>query len=328
MNPVVLSSSIPDECIRPFVDAASEGDLAITVDRRPGDESYAGLEWYLPTAVVLYLSAPYFDGLLGELGKQHYRAIRQGIVSLWSTLFGSDRTVRIRVFASGSSKVDPNPEYSRGLSVMARTGGGKIYKLLLRDAASREELDASISSFLDFFTCVNAGVLHDGMSVYEPDLRPSSGMVLLSYDPAAERIYIVESRTHRHIAGEETSSSAAEESSGKGHSKAINFGVLPYEQILSVREAAIRAELVHSREALLAGIHPQFRASLPLSRVPGEQILQDLSALNFVGRLRDGSIPLEAWLSTAVALATLRHEGAVLKEALEAVRKFRQGEDS
>src|SRR5688572_21978421 len=92
--------------------------------------------------------------------------------------------------------------------------------------------------------------------------------------------------------------------------------LLSHARILELHAAAVSAHLMGSRDALLAGLGPAFVAGLPHARSPAEQILQDLDALNSVGALTDGTVPLAVWLGNAVALAGAREESAVFRRAL------------
>jgi hypothetical protein len=94
---------------------------------------------------------------------------------------------------------------------------------------------------------------------------------------------------------------------------------LPQEILLEVHAAVVRAGLAHSREVLLLGIDPHLVASLPSAPNPAAQILSDLSALNEIGQLTDGTIPLQIWLMNAEALTGPRREGEVFRRALAAI---------
>lgn len=94
---------------------------------------------------------------------------------------------------------------------------------------------------------------------------------------------------------------------------------LPSEQIRQVHDAAIRANLAHSRNVLLVGINPSFTLSLPTVASPSEQILMDLMEMNRVGQLGDGTVPLVDWLNNALVLAGPRREADVFRVLLAAL---------
>ena len=93
-------------------------------------------------------------------------------------------------------------------------------------------------------------------------------------------------------------------------------GLLSHTKLLELYTAAVSARLPSSRDALLAGLAPAFVASLPYAASPAEQILRDLDALNSVGTLVDGTVPLAVWLGNAVTLAGPRPESNVFHRAL------------
>lgn len=313
-------SSIPDECIHPFVTAIAHTRMLAKVERRQSGAIYLAEEWYIPTAIVVGLAAPYFAAILSEAGREHYHAVRQGLSSIWATFFGQDRTIRYSVIASSPGKVDPTWEYSRALSVMARAKNGLAFKLFVDDASSSEELDAAFASFVNFITCVNSGVLNDTLAKRLQETRPSGGTVLLSYEPAQARICFIDARARRRV----PTSTIPVSARAIVKSYAQSIGVFPYPRILKLHKAAISAQLAERRDALIAGLHPAFRATLPTSRVPGDQVLLDLTSLNLFESLQDGSFPFDIWLTTAVAMAGLRLEAQVFQEALEELRLPRE----
>ncbi|MEO7592653.1 MAG: hypothetical protein ABI134_15670, partial [Byssovorax sp.] len=95
---------------------------------------------------------------------------------------------------------------------------------------------------------------------------------------------------------------------------------LSEEQIRQVHDAAVRAGLSPSRSALLAGIDPRFVLSLPTAPSPSAQLLIDLTELNRVAALTDGTTPLFDWLGNASLLAGPRYEADVFRVALASAR--------
>jgi hypothetical protein len=94
------------------------------------------------------------------------------------------------------------------------------------------------------------------------------------------------------------------------------MAILEHEVVGAVQAAIITAQLVDSRDALLAGIDPQVVASLPQAPTLGQRILTDLAWLNDLGTLADEAVPLRTWLQNAITFAGPRREAAVFREAL------------
>lgn len=91
------------------------------------------------------------------------------------------------------------------------------------------------------------------------------------------------------------------------------MGHLNHDEIREVHDAILSAHLVDSRQALLTCIDAGFVATIPVATAPSQQILHDLGALNDVGRLDDGNIPLVTWLSNAEMLSKARQEAAIFR---------------
>src|SRR5260370_35756836 len=95
-NHLLLSydETIPEVVLRPFSETVSAPGLTVVVEPRPSMRPQAGIQWLLPTAVVIYISKAYFDGDLKEAGKEHYHVLKNAIHSLWRSFFGENRAVR------------------------------------------------------------------------------------------------------------------------------------------------------------------------------------------------------------------------------------------
>src|SRR4051812_28127223 len=86
-------------------------------------------------------------------------------------------------------------------------------------------------------------------------------------------------------------------------------------RLRALHDAAVRAELTAQRDELLLGIDPGFTSSLPIAASPSAQILSDLFHLADA-TLRDGSIPLVAWLRNALGLAGANEIAIVFEDTL------------
>ncbi len=96
--------------------------------------------------------------------------------------------------------------------------------------------------------------------------------------------------------------------------------IVVHSQILLVHAAAVAVGLATKRGALLAGIPQSLRAGLDDAQDPAARLLTDLDGLNDLGRLPDGSLPLQIWLENALALCGSRSEAGVFREVLALVR--------
>src|SRR5262249_49505580 len=106
----------------------------------------------------------------------------------------------------------------------------------------------------------------------------------------------------------------AHNGSSRADSSSQQVQSLSREVILEVHAAACSCSL--SRTTLLGGIPNEVTYGLPDAADKGSQLLSDLSELNRMGRLSDGSLPIAAWLENACALSRTRRENTVFTRAL------------
>jgi CheY-like chemotaxis protein len=94
--------------------------------------------------------------------------------------------------------------------------------------------------------------------------------------------------------------------------------IVDHQMILRVHAAAVAVRLDSSRSALLSGLPADLAAGLPPAPTPAAQLLSDLHQLNDTGRLPDGAVPLQTWLSNAIALCGSLVKADVFRQALDA----------
>lgn len=317
---LMASSSTPDEVLRPFEAALQHAQIRLKVERRETSAVYAADEWYIPAAIALGLAAPYFAAILAEAGRDHYAALKRAVGSFWETLFGPNRILRTSVIASAPGKVDPEWPYARVFTITARANNGLSFKLYVYQNSRKEDLDAAFSCLVEFVTSVNSGAADELLARRLQEIRPYGGMFLVSYEPSEDRLRFINPRKER--GGRTNVGSVAPD----GIEPTVKLqrrrgeGTFGHGRLICLLRAAIACQLVDRRDALLANLMPALRATLPITSVPGDQLWLDLTTLNLVHQLQDGSFPLAIWLSTAVELTGPRIEACVFQDALEEMR--------
>jgi len=101
---------VQDEILDEFVQSLEEVHLRLEVERRPATV-FAGIEWFLPTLVVLFLSRKLFDSLMTEAGKDIYKVVKEAVLRLLGRTSEQDAEVRAAVIVSQAS-----PKKSAGRS--------------------------------------------------------------------------------------------------------------------------------------------------------------------------------------------------------------------
>ena len=80
------------------------------------------------------------------------------------------------------------------------------------------------------------------------------------------------------------------------------------------------------RPQLFDRVHREFLGTLPWNPRPTAQVVSDLTTLNRVERLSDGSVPLQQWLTNAARRVQDASERAILEAALDKVARAASGE--
>lgn len=127
---VVHIDELSPEPAEQFVEGIAHDGLEVQRIARPAPGPYAGMQWLLPTAVVLFFGKSYFDGFLKEAGKDHYNLLKNATVKLTKEYIGPAAKKVLVVFSKG--KIPPgDPEYSLTYSVVGDLGEHVTAKLLL-----------------------------------------------------------------------------------------------------------------------------------------------------------------------------------------------------
>lgn len=170
-----LPASLFDE----FRDAVSDDDLHLVISPRE-NTPYAGIEWLLPTTVVVFITHSYFDGIFKEMGKDHYSLLKRGLRSLWGKLLAPSAP-KLEV-ASTAGKRDQDQPYSLLYSVVAEAAPGLKFKLLFPIDISESDYDETLAAFLQFLKDFRSGNLDEKMLERLENAPVVSSTLLLVYD--------------------------------------------------------------------------------------------------------------------------------------------------
>lgn len=133
-----------------FIETISHKDLSLEIVPLPNSGPQMCIEWFFPTAIVAYISKPYFDSFLSEMGKDHYSLFKKGLLKLKENIFGEKSPKRIIVTSTNAPNKVKNTQYSLMFSIIADKKNGEKFKLLIPNEVSDDEYNNSINTFLDF----------------------------------------------------------------------------------------------------------------------------------------------------------------------------------
>lgn len=146
----------------------------------------AGIEWLLPTAVMLFIGKSYFDGIFKEMGKDHYGLMKRGLKTLYATLIGPQApTVTV---LSTVGKTSSSRKYSLLFSLLAEAEDGLKFKLLIQESATEAEYEATVNAYIDFLDAFHLRTLPPDIITEIGNIRVVGRTMLLAYSPERDRI--------------------------------------------------------------------------------------------------------------------------------------------
>lgn len=184
---------VPEHLVDDFRTSIGKAPLKFTYDTRPSPEFYAGLEWLVPTAVVLFVFKAYFDGFLQEAGKDHYKLLRAATVGLAKKFLGR-RAPKMTVISSGGESRSTDPEYSLVFSVRGEIDERVSACLLLKIDSDEATIEAAIDSFLMFLAAIHGHPIGDVQIRGLQDSIPLGTTLLLAYDADSGQLEVVDPR--------------------------------------------------------------------------------------------------------------------------------------
>lgn len=145
---LIYFEEIPDQEIDRVCSDLRDVGLECDSCKMPSPGLQNSLEWFVPTAIVLFITQSYFKGFLSEMGKDHYGRSKKWSTRLWGRFFGKDTTVPKFLMMGGGCTW--KPKYTHTLSVVADTNDGRKFKLMFPADIGEEDFALHVDVFIDF----------------------------------------------------------------------------------------------------------------------------------------------------------------------------------
>jgi len=182
--------NIPDEVPNDFVDAVQQPNLKLIKDRIEKPGPFAGVEWLLPTAVIVFVTKAYFDAFLKEMGKDHYSLLKKGILSIWNKLLSKDR--KIRLTSIGTTGKVNSAKYSLAFSVWSELNDQYKLKFLFDDELTEKQFETNVSLILKFLEAIHMGEGNkEDYLIIEDNVIHSGRTVLIAFDKETNKLRMV-----------------------------------------------------------------------------------------------------------------------------------------
>jgi hypothetical protein len=140
---VSCAEYVPNDIAREFIDKVKRAGLKVEVEKR-GREIYAGYEWLVPAAIVVFIVQKYFGPMLQEAGKDHYAAIKGGLGRLLSRTIGPDREIKTQFVASSPGKVSKTEAPNLSVSITMRDG--RPIKFVFENVSDPESVEKCLET--------------------------------------------------------------------------------------------------------------------------------------------------------------------------------------
>jgi len=173
-------------------DVATPG-LAVKTEERPESGPFAGLEWLIPTAVMVIIANPYFESFLSEAGKDHYHIVKKALVRLGQRFLGKKAPQITDVYTKGKAPSN-TPQYSLVFSIYGDINSRLRLKLLIEPNTKPAGLDEAIGAFMCSLDAIHDGSYGHGQVEGLDDAQPIGGTILVTYNHNKSKLVVVDPR--------------------------------------------------------------------------------------------------------------------------------------
>lgn len=188
---ISYDEGMPTEIPRLIVDTVQHPNLKLVEEAREDYGPFAGIEWLLPTAIVIFITKSYFDAFLKEMGKDHYNLLKKGILSVRERLFGKNRLIQYALIGT-EGKIKSGNKYSLVFSVWSEINDEYKVKFLFEEQLTEDEFEKNVSLILQFLQAIHLaeGSLDDCL-IMDEDVRRSGRTILIAFDKDAQKLRMI-----------------------------------------------------------------------------------------------------------------------------------------
>ncbi|ART63905.1 hypothetical protein [Kushneria marisflavi] len=169
---ISYQEDISQDFIDEFSATVSDPRLQIKIESRSRG-FYASIDWALPTLVIAYLAKPYFEGFLQEAGKDHYQALKKGILQLTRRLYGKHPEHRDR-------------KRSLLFSTIVSLQDGRSLKFVFPEGVSLKKYEVAVDSMYRLLSEHFQMYPSDSITEIAENLSTPSRSLYFEFDPEQE----------------------------------------------------------------------------------------------------------------------------------------------
>ena len=156
------------------------------------DEPQACMEWFLPSLITAYITKPYFEAMIQELGKEHFQLLKKKLSDI-----GSDTIKKRRIeptFVSKAGKISGDNPFSHSFSIKVESKDDFTFQFLIPKYSEDCNYQDLITKFMDFVNDYHLGLLND-FTVESKEVI--AGIVFVHFNEANEKMEIAPFKPQR-----------------------------------------------------------------------------------------------------------------------------------
>ncbi|MDO9040708.1 MAG: hypothetical protein Q7U64_00010 [Desulfocapsaceae bacterium] len=195
---ISYNEKLPSEMFDDIKKILSNESCTVIVESRPDEGMFACAEWFLPAAVMAYISKPYFEGFLSEMGKDHYKLLKEKLTTLVNSIAKKQENEPI-LLVSSEKKLSKNNPFSQAFSFYADTNDGRKFKLLIPKYSVNSNYDSIVKEFLQYLEDYYANRKDLSDIGFDKTVKLASRDIFIHYNEETELIEWLDQRKYKNI---------------------------------------------------------------------------------------------------------------------------------
>ncbi|AYN04521.1 hypothetical protein [Flavobacterium sp. 140616W15] len=144
-------------------------DLKIQLEKHETD-TYAAMEWIIPTFFATFILKSYFESFLQEAGKDHYQLLKNAC----KKMLAKGNATQVQLISASKSTQKLSKKYSQSLSVsiLAQMKTNRQIKLLFDNNLELSDWENAVDEFSDYILEHHQNYPNDQLSNKIKNLSP------------------------------------------------------------------------------------------------------------------------------------------------------------
>lgn len=182
---VFYQETFPSQPFKEFCGQIEQKGLNLQCESTPDHGPFACIEWLMPSAIIVFLTKPYFESFLQEAGKDHYNILKKSISNLFSKPPVSNTSISL--VSNPPGKIESKkPKYSMVYSIMSEVSEELTVKLLLQNEFTAEQNSTAINCFLEILPSIHNNTLNPDSIKGIGEVQLLNRTLLVAYNPEIE----------------------------------------------------------------------------------------------------------------------------------------------